>query len=139
MGRDVPPLPVVGDHGDGLAVVFGERPEQSRALMREADPLAGAKAHHLHLRLHRHQVQGRPLPGPAIRSRADVVGGVPVLFQGLAQKHGKRHRGRIKPLAVLGQMRLRDLEQLGADQHVPEHRPCNWLKCLPRRASAATG
>ena len=53
MGWDIPALAVVGNHGDGLAIVFDHRTQQASALMGKADALTRNKAHHLQVRLHR--------------------------------------------------------------------------------------
>ena len=53
MGWDIPALVVVGDHGDGLAVVLDHRAYQASPLVGKADALTGMEAHHLQVRLHR--------------------------------------------------------------------------------------
>ncbi len=53
MGWDIPALAVVGDHGNGLAVVFDHRAHHAPTLVGKADALAGMETHHLEVRLHR--------------------------------------------------------------------------------------
>ena len=44
---------MVGDHRDGLAVVFDQGRQDTTTLVGEADPLPDAEPHHLDVDLHR--------------------------------------------------------------------------------------